>query len=79
MKPMPKSSFNFFEHQALAPLFAAAKRVFDKTGVSFYLIGARARDVWFLPEVSHRMTRDVDWVAAASDARLFKTIKQQLI
>jgi predicted nucleotidyltransferase len=77
MKPMPKSSFNFFEPQALAPLFAAAKRVFDKTGVSFYLIGAR--DVWFLPEVSHRMTRDVDWVAAASDTRLFETIKQQLI
>lgn len=56
MKIMLNFSFKYFDSDELPTLFAALKRTFDAADVSFYLIGARARDVWFLPEKKSRIT-----------------------
>ena len=55
------------------------KKVFDELDISAYLIGAQARDVWFLPKRSPRITQDIDWVIAHSDENLFKELKKTLV
>jgi predicted nucleotidyltransferase len=79
MTIMAKFSFKYFDSDELPTLFAALKRTFDAAEVPFYLIGARARDVWFLPEKKSRITRDVDWIAASRETVIFEEIRQQLI
>jgi predicted nucleotidyltransferase len=76
---MSKFYFKYFESYELPSLFAALKRTFDAADVPFYLIGARARDVWFLPEKKVRITRDIDWIAAAEEEAIFKEIRRQLV
>jgi predicted nucleotidyltransferase len=71
-------SFKYFDSAELPKLFDAMKRTFDAANVPFYLIGAMARDVWFLPEYMTRITRDVDWVAV-SEMTIFDQIKANLI
>jgi predicted nucleotidyltransferase len=78
-KIMKNFSFRSFDSDELPTLFAALKRTFDAADVSFYLIGARARDVWFLPEKKSRITRDVDWIAASEEDAVFEEIKERLI
>ena len=79
MKAMSTFSFKHFESEELPALFATLKRVFDKADVPFYLIGARARDVWFLPEKSIRITKDINWSVASEEDAIFQEIKRQLI
>ena len=79
MKAMSNFSFKYFEEDELPTLFAALKQAFDAADVPFYLIGARARDVWFLPEKSLRVTKDIDWIAASEEETVFKEIKNQLV
>ena len=79
MKAMSNFSFKYFEDDELPTLFAALKQAFDAADVPFYLIGARARDVWFLPEKSMRITKDIDWIAACEEDSVFKEIRNQLI
>jgi predicted nucleotidyltransferase len=79
MKIMLNFSFKDFDSDELSTLFAALKRTFDAADVPFYLIGARARDVWFLPEKKSRITRDVDWIAASEEDTIFTEIRVQLI
>jgi predicted nucleotidyltransferase len=55
------------------------KKVFDELNISAYLIGAQARDVWFLPRRSPRITRDIDWVIADSNSDVFNELKTVLI
>ncbi len=55
------------------------KKVFDELNISAYLIGAQARDVWFLPHRSPRITQDIDWVIADSDGDVFNELKTILI
>ena len=55
------------------------KKVFDELNISAYLIGAQARDVWFLPRRSPRITRDIDWVIANSNSDVFNELKMVLI
>ncbi len=76
---MSSFSFEYFEDAELPALFAALKRTFDAANVPFYLIGARARDVWFLPQKNMRITKDIDWIAASEEAAIFKIIIHQLI
>ncbi len=76
---MSTFSFEYFESDELPKLFATLKKVFDEADVPFYLIGARARDVWFLPEKRMRITKDVDWSIASEEDTIFREIMQQLI
>lgn len=76
---MSSFSFKYFESDDLPNIFAALKRTFDAADVPFYLIGARARDVWFLPEKNMRITRDIDWIASSEEDILFNAIRLQLI
>jgi predicted nucleotidyltransferase len=78
-KAMLSFSFKYFEDDELPTLFATLKRTFDAADVPFYLIGARARDVWFFPEKSMRITQDIDWIAASDEDTVFNEIKNQLI
>ncbi len=59
--------------------FQILKNVFDKLNIPAYLIGAQARDIWFLPQLSPRITQDIDWVIANSNEDLFKELKRVLI
>jgi predicted nucleotidyltransferase len=79
MKVMSSFSFKYFEDDELPTLFATLKRTFDAADVPFYLIGARARDVWFFPEKSMRITQDIDWIAASDEDTVFNEIRNQLI
>jgi predicted nucleotidyltransferase len=79
MTTMLNFSFKNFDSDELPSLFAALKRTFDAAEIPFYLIGARARDVWFLPNKKSRITRDVDWIAASEENATFEEIRRQLI
>ncbi len=76
---MSKFYFKYFGAEHLPTLFATLKRVFDKAKIPFYLIGARARDVWFLPHTSIRITHDIDWIAITKKDDLFENIKNELV
>jgi predicted nucleotidyltransferase len=79
MKNTSAFYFKYFGSEELPALFAALKRVFDIEKVPFYLIGARARDVWFLPLKQTRITLDIDWIVASSEKSVFENIKKRLI
>jgi predicted nucleotidyltransferase len=79
MKAMSDFSYEYFGSDEFPALFAALKRTFDAAEVPFYLIGARARDVWFLPEKSFRITLDIDWIAASEDEGVFQDIRDKLV
>ena len=74
MKNTSAFYFKYFGSDELPVLFAALKRVFDVEHVPFYLIGARARDVWFLPQKQTRITLDIDWIVASSEKSVFENI-----
>jgi predicted nucleotidyltransferase len=76
---MSKFSFKYFDSNELPLLFATLKSVFDHAQIPFYLIGARARDVWFLPHKNIRITHDIDWIAFTKEDELFENIKNELI
>jgi predicted nucleotidyltransferase len=79
MKAMSNFSFKYFGDDELPTLFAALKQAFDAANVPFYLIGARARDVWFLPEQPLRITQDIDWIAASDEYLVFNEIRNHLV
>jgi predicted nucleotidyltransferase len=68
-----------FSNQAMAQIFSILQDTFDELEISAYLIGAQARDVWFLPIKSPRITRDMDWVIANSNVDVFNELKTLLI
>jgi predicted nucleotidyltransferase len=55
------------------------KKSLDELHVPAYLIGAQARDIWFLPLRLPRITHDIDWVIAQSDDDLFNELKKILV
>jgi predicted nucleotidyltransferase len=68
-----------FSDKLTAKTFAVLQNAFDELAISAYLIGAQARDVWFLPIKSSRTTSDTDWVIADSNEAVFKELKKFLI
>lgn len=68
-----------FSDKLTAKTFAILQNAFDELGIYAYLIGAQARDIWFLPIKSPRITRDIDWVIANSSEAVFKELKTFLI
>lgn len=72
---MSKISFD----KNIAETLYILRKTFDELDISAYLIGAQARDVWFFPIRSPRITHDIDWVIAHSNEDLFKKIKQTLV
>jgi predicted nucleotidyltransferase len=74
---MSKSIFD--NPQYFDQIFDAATEAFETIGVEAFLIGAKARDIWFLPAKAYRFTRDVDWVIANDNEKIFQDLKQYLI
>jgi predicted nucleotidyltransferase len=68
-----------FSDKLTAKTFAILQNAFDELEISAYLIGAQARDVWFLPLKSPRISRDIDWVIANSNQVVFNELKTFLI
>jgi predicted nucleotidyltransferase len=68
-----------FSDRLTAKTFAILQNAFDELEISAYLIGAQARDVWFLPMKSSRISRDIDWVIANSSKAVFNELKMFLI
>lgn len=60
-------------------IFEAFTDAFEAIQVEAFLIGAKARDIWFLPSRAYRFTRDVDWVIANDDEKVFQDLKHYLI
>jgi predicted nucleotidyltransferase len=75
MKNMLTNSLN----DAINRAITTVQSIFDELEIDAYLIGARARDIWFLPKRSPRVTKDIDWVIAHSNEDLFKELKKILI
>ncbi len=74
---MSKSIFD--NPQYFDQIFEAATEAFDAVGVEAFLIGAKARDIWFLPSKAYRFTRDVDWIIANDNEKVFEDLKHYLI
>lgn len=72
---MLNNSFN----EAISHTLTTVQSIFEELDIDAYLIGAQARDIWFLPKRSPRLTKDIDWVIAHSNENLFKELKTTLI
>jgi predicted nucleotidyltransferase len=60
-------------------IITTIQKVFEELDINAYIIGAKARDIWFSPKRSSRITKDIDWVIAHSDENLFKELRALLI
>lgn len=74
---MSKTTFNNPEY--FDQIFDDVTEAFTAIEVEAFLIGAKARDIWFFPSKAYRFTRDVDWVLANNDENIFHELKQYLI
>lgn len=74
---MSKTTFNNPEY--FDQIFEDITDAFKAIDVEAFLIGAKARDIWFFPSKAYRFTRDVDWVIANNDEKIFQDLKQYLI
>ena len=72
---MSKKFFN----EKTAQTIEIVQTVFNELDITAYLIGAQARDIWFLPKQLPRFTKDIDWIVADSKNEVFKELKNKLI
>ena len=72
---MSKTFFN----EKTAQTIEILQKVFKELEIPAYLIGAQARDIWFLPQKLPRFTHDIDWVIANSSEEVFKELKNKLL
>jgi predicted nucleotidyltransferase len=72
---MSKTNFD----KEIGQIIKTIKSCFDELHLSAYLIGAQARDIWFLPTKVPRITHDIDWVIAQSNEDIFNELKNILI
>jgi predicted nucleotidyltransferase len=68
-----------FLSKPIQDLFETLQNIFEEIDVNAFLIGAQARDIWFLPQILPRITKDVDWVIAHSSEEVFNELKNKLI
>ena len=72
---MLNNSFN----EKITQTIKTIQGIFEELEIDAFLIGAQARDIWFLPKRNPRITKDIDWVIAHSNENLFKQLKTLLI
>ncbi len=68
-----------FYNTETADVIETLQTVFDELDINAYLIGAQARDIWFLPKKLSRITQDIDWIVANSAENVFNELKEKLL
>ena len=70
-----------FSHPLLKPILSELAKIFDETGIRFFVIGATARDIIMEihNETSGRLTHDLDIAIAIEDWNQFRKIEALLI
>jgi predicted nucleotidyltransferase len=68
-----------FLNKQIEDVIETLQDVFEEIDINAFLIGAQARDIWFLPQKLPRITKDIDWVIAHSSEKVFNELKDILI
>lgn len=79
---MSTSRINFkqLRQENLKSTFAAFERAFSKLRIRFYLIGALARDTWFVGKGIRALgTKDIDLAVLVSDLSQYDALKTFLV
>lgn len=80
MKPLFRVDLHTLRHDGLRLLFEAVERSANAMGVDFFLIGALARDAWFVHNnIISRSTTDVDFAVLVSTPAAYTALKQHLV
>ncbi|HSZ26469.1 MAG TPA: hypothetical protein VK766_12140 [Cytophagaceae bacterium] len=76
-----KIDLNNLHNDGLKELFQSLEEAFKVLDVDFYLIGALARDIWFLGNSQSRVrgTKDVDFAVFIARESQFEELKEYLI
>ena len=79
---MNTSRINFkqLRQENLKSTFAAFEKAFSKLDIGFYLIGALARDTWFVDKGIRALgTKDIDLAVLVSDQLKYEALKKYLV
>lgn len=81
MKNLEITGNNDIENEEMKEVIKSMEEAFNYFGISFYLIGARARDLWLQ---KHKIkpptaTRDIDFAVLISDIKEFDDLSKYLV
>ena len=80
MKNSLKIDYKALRQENLKPLFDSLERVFSELDIDFYLVGAVARDTWFVSRgINATGTKDVDFAVYISSKENFEQLKKYLV
>ena len=75
-----KISFRALQREGLKDVFASLNRALEALEIDFYLIGALARDTWFVQKGIRTLgTKDIDFAVMVSDESKYEELKRFLI
>jgi hypothetical protein len=66
-------------NEAINQTITTVQNIFDELEIDAYLIGARARDIWFLPKRSPRVTKDITIFIQRTSSTIIMNFIQNLI
>lgn len=79
MKNSLKIDYKALRQESLKPLFDSLERGFKVLDIDFYLVGAVARDTWFVSSgITATGTKDVDFAVYISSKENFEQLKMYL-
>ena len=75
-----KKNFERLKNEGLKETFEILELIFKKFGVDYYLIGARARDLWtdHIPLGEKRTTEDVDFCIYINEHKQYQALVKEL-
>ena len=76
-----KKNFERLKKEGLKETFEVLELAFKKYGIDYYLIGARARDLWtdHIALADKRTTEDVDFCIYINEHEQYKTLVKDLV
>ena len=75
-----KIKYDSLRQEGLKPVFEALENSFDKLGIDFYLVGAIARDTWFVKNgIEPLGTKDIDFAIYIPSKEDYKSLIDDLV
>lgn len=75
-----KIKYDSLRQEGLKPVFEALENSFDKLGIDFYLVGAIARDTWFVKNgIEPLGTKDIDFAIYIPSKEDYKNLIDHLV
>jgi len=75
-----KIKYDSLRQEGLKPVFEALENSFDKLGIDFYLVGAIARDTWFVKNgIEPLGTKDIDFAVYIPSKEDYKSLIDDLV